>query len=733
MSQKMYLRILQIGVYLSLFSVLFVFKNLLFPFITSKQLPFNILMEALFVLWLVFIIKYPVYRPKWSYVTFGLGAFFVMMVLSCFTGVDFNLSFWGDIERMLGAFHILHFFILYLIIITVFREWKDWRILMMSSVFVAIIVALKGLGGVKSYSTIGNSAYVSGYLIFNMYFSFLLFFKERKNDYRWLYILPVVLMLMHFNKANTTGALVGLGFSLMVATFLYGILSKNKKIKITTLSLFAVLILSSFLVLSNRDSDFVKNTPFLKNARGINIEKNTFQTRLISWRAGLTDLKNHPLLGTGHGNFAIVFDKHFDPDFYNYTRQETYFDRAHNNLIDIATTTGILGLVTYLSIFIAAGYYIVTGYRAGKQNIHEFVLVSSLIIAYFVQNLAVFDSLATYIGIMITLGYVYWMNTRGELEQEELPKDEGFINKEKSILVLAAIIMLLIAYQYNVKPWRMLIGTIEGQKVANNKEMMIEEYKKALSLDTVLDRDSRTSLIRAFSNPRAYNGINPEKREETKDYIIELAEKNVAYNPGDSMAQMMLAQVLNSVASTYIGTPDKFNYYSGRALEAIDKSIEASPGRVPIYYQKSQILITRDEKDKALETLKYAYDLSPEYWDSACHLGKTLIFLQKEDEGYKYLDECVGSVGGANLLAPAGFVKGLVNRYAEQEDWPKVINLYKRLTKLEPKVATHWINLAKLYAGSGDNENAKKAVEAAVKVNPNIKEYAEEFLGNLDK
>ena len=169
MSQKTYLFILKAGIYASLLVVFFVYKSLLFPFITSKQISFNIIIEVLFVLWLAFIIKYPTYRPKMSYITYGLAAFFAALFASSIFGVDFNLSFWGDVERMLGVFHLLHFFAFYLIIITVFREWKEWKPLFIISVFFSVIVSLYGYSEAgNQISTIGNPAYVSGYLIFNM-------------------------------------------------------------------------------------------------------------------------------------------------------------------------------------------------------------------------------------------------------------------------------------------------------------------------------------------------------------------------------------------------------------------------------------------------------------------------------------------------------------------------------------------------------------------------------------
>lgn len=514
MSQKLYLNLLRLGCYAALFTVFFVFKGLLFPFITSKQIMFNILIEAMFVLWIAFIIKYPEYRPKRSFITYGLVAFFAMMTLSSIFGVDFNLSFWGDIERMLGVFHLLHFLGLYLIIITVFREWKDWKIFLIISVIVAVFESIYGLKIPNSYASIGNSAYVSGYLIFNIYFVLLLFFKEKNKGLRWVYLLALPIMYFQFRKSNTTGAYVGLGFSFMVMTFLYGVLSKNKKVKIATITACLALIITVVMVLGNRKSEIVQNTSFLKPIASIDIKKNTFQTRLISWKAAWKDFKQHPILGTGHGNFAVIFDRHFDPSFYEQTRGETYFDRAHNNVVDIASTSGTLGITAYLFIFLALAFYLMRGYYREDINIHEFILVSCLTIAYFVQNLAVFDSLVTYIGLMIVLGYVFWLDRESEdtiidksgakIKQfmGYLSKDRDFENKEIYALAISGLILFIIMFQFNIKPYQMLVATIDGQRAwaSGDVEQTIEDYKRALGYNTVLDRDSRTSLIRIFAS-----------------------------------------------------------------------------------------------------------------------------------------------------------------------------------------------------------------------------------------
>ena len=170
MSQKIYSNILKSGIYLSFLMVFIVSSKLLYPYITGKQIFFNILIEILFVFWISYLIKYPSGRPKLSLICYGLISYFVVILLSCFFSVDFNLSFWGDIERMLGFFHLMHYLIFYFIIITAFNSRRDRFYVFLLSAGTAIAVSFYSLFKIH-YSTIGNTAYVSGYIIFNVFFA----------------------------------------------------------------------------------------------------------------------------------------------------------------------------------------------------------------------------------------------------------------------------------------------------------------------------------------------------------------------------------------------------------------------------------------------------------------------------------------------------------------------------------------------------------------------------------
>lgn len=748
MSQKLYAWILKVGVFLAFISIFLINKNFLFPFISSKQIYFNILIEILAVFWVALLVKYPEWRPKKSYITFGLIAFFAVMLISCFTGVDFNLSFWGDVERMLGFFHVVHFLVFYLIIITVMRTRQDWKYFLTGSVVFAAINSIYGFTIPQYYTTIGNTAYVAGYMLMNLFIAALLFVREKNLWIKGGYILSSVLIFLAFYRADISGAYVGLGAAIFMMMILYAIFHKNLKVKLALLAILIIGIGSVSFVYANKNADWVTSNTALAKITDINFQKNTFQTRLISWRAAIKDFKNHPWLGTGHGNYAIIFDNYFDPTFYDHTRAETYFDRAHNNLIDIASTTGSFGLVAYLFIFIAVAYYLLRAYRDEETpnwwikitsvfgnkdrkiiNLHEFIILSGLFVAYFVQNLSVFDSLVTYLTLMIVLGYVYFLTSAEERYGDDRPLD----NKELYILIGIGLLMLTVVYQYNYKPIKMLEGTIAGQRAISegSLEKVVAAYKEALSYNTGLDRDSRSTFIRIFSNGTdVFNSISSQRAGEILDFAIEQAEKNVKYNPKDSMMQMELAQVLITASSYYYSQPDKSTYYSDKALEAIDKSLAASPGRVPVYFVKAQIQMIKGEKDKALDTLRYAAKLNPNYFDGVCQLSNALLYYKNEKEGYASMDKCI-DLGGASLLSPVGYVKNLASHYAQTKDTKRLLALYERWTELSPNDAMIWADLAKIYAQNKDNDKAKTAALKAADLNKEYKSAVDEFIKGL--
>ena len=739
MKEKTYLRLIQLGIVASLFFVFFVFKGMLFPYITSKQFSFNILMELLFALWLIFILKFPNYRLKKCLITAGLLSYFVAILMSLAVSVDFNLSFWGDAERMLGFFHVIHFFLFFLMLISVFRSWEDFKVLFMSSVLVATVVSLIGLFGENTFSTIGNTAYVSGYLIFNLFFAGILMIRE-KTKIRFAYLIPIVIMLFEFWACRTSGAIIGLFISLLLLVFLFGLLHEKKSIKRLAIIVFSVAIVGVIALFSQYKQPWFQSS-FLKN---LTPQKVTFQTRLISWKAAAQDFSSHPIFGTGFGNYAIIFDKHFDSSFFNYTTSETYFDRAHNNIIDITSTTGLVGLISYLSIFIFALIYLyrelkANGFKAGISNIHqqknlEIIVIVSLIAAYFIQNLAIFDSYVTYMGLMITLGFVYFLRAERAKMNDTGEKNYRFVIKKQSVEIFLLIVFLLIAYVFavntNIKPKRMMEGAIQGYSVAlqGDLDKGYQIFQDSL-YGHPLERDARVMVTNLFTSYwDKFKLINPERAEEIINYTISLAEANSAFNPEDSLMLMQLSQGADS-ASRFYGNDDieKANLYSALSLDAIDRAIEASPGRAPVYFVKAQILLSRGENDEAIATINQGIALNPNYYEGYCRLAQFDMYLQIKDGLIDSIRSCV-DLGGASSINSGQFLIDSVSLLIDDNDMERAIIFAKRLVDIYPDDANVYLNLAKLYLLDGDNDSSAVYLKQAYELDKNISTEWNDFL-----
>ena len=260
----------------------------------------------------------------------------------------------------------------------------------------------------------------------------------------------------------------------------------------------------------------------------------------------------------------------------------------HNNLIDIASTAGIIGLLAYLSIFVAVAIYVIGLIKKDKQNFEPIILIG-LFAAYFIQNLAIFDSLVTYIGLMISLAYIYYLvnpETTGRETEKKIP--------EFTALVVGFFIVFILTNQFNLKPWRTFQGVIKGYSMLAQGQVLdsLAFYKDAFKNNTPLDRDGKTALINSVvGNPKSVLSLKPSDGHDVIEYLITLGKDNVSNNPQDSLMELQLAQVYSIGANLKIDASTTDEYYNS-SIEAIDKSLVASHQRIPVYFMKANLLIT---------------------------------------------------------------------------------------------------------------------------------------------
>jgi O-antigen ligase len=738
MSEKIYLNILKGGVLLSFFSLFLVFSDFLFPYISSKQLSFNILVEVLLLIWIFFLIKYPKYIPRKSFISGGLLAYFAVMGFSLLFSVDFNLSFWGGIERMLGFFHLFHFLIFYFIVISVFKTKKDYFYLLNVLIASALGVALYAIIKDASISTIGNTAYVAAMMLFSVFLQAFFLFQRKEWWLKLVYLVGIIISFIAFVKADISGSHLGLLAGILMIFFVLALSVKSSKLKIITwLSFFLLIIIVSSLFVF-RSHSFFNDNYLGKSLRDFSEDNITLNTRLISYRAAGSYLLDHPsslIVGVGHGNYAFIFDKYFDPSFYDYDCKETYFDRAHNNVIDILTTTGLLGLLTYLSIFIFCFVFLIKAYNKERVNKLELALLFGLLTAYFVQNLAVFDSFATYLYFMTLLAFINFLSSnKGE---GNLVLSKGFKNISRNIFIPIFIILILFSLNNNIKSIIMVRETIDAYRHSIQHGIIesSEKYKKALNYRTGLERDVRASFIGSFlsSSDQLLNSDNFEEAEQSVLLAVEMAEKNEIYNAENTLIIFNLARVYELASRFYFlnGYQEEGSYYGNMALDAMNRSIESSPGRVLLHLNKANLLLNFDEKEEALELIEEVKSLNSNMPDAYCQ-SSHLYFIQEDFNNFMENFRICGEKGGFDLMNWGEFLKAVESHYYEKEDFVSLIEFYEiSLSFQEEKDVDTLSNLAILYRETGNPEKAEKTALEILDIDPSLKKTVDPFLESL--
>ncbi|MEK6878310.1 MAG: hypothetical protein AABY22_01810, partial [Nanoarchaeota archaeon] len=115
-------KFLRFGIYLTAFVPLIIFKDFISPFHFGKVVVFRSLIEILATAYLILVLKDRSYLPRKDKVFWSLFLFTLAFSLTTITSVLQYPSFWGSLERMGGLWTFWHYFVFFIILISVFTK-----------------------------------------------------------------------------------------------------------------------------------------------------------------------------------------------------------------------------------------------------------------------------------------------------------------------------------------------------------------------------------------------------------------------------------------------------------------------------------------------------------------------------------------------------------------------------------------------------------------------------------
>lgn len=746
--EKICLAIIFWGSCLILFLPIFVYRDVHYPYIFSKMVFFNILVEIIFTSWMCLMIYHKKYRPSWKNSLIIFSTIFVVILLfSTLTGVDLQRSFWSIQERMTGVFNLLHLWLWFLILSSTLKEKKHWFNLIWVSLVCSLLVGLYGLAqkfnlwfAIKDdvsqlSSTLGNPIYLSVYAMINLFLGiFFIFLQDgwRKKIAIFFSVFNFIIMLWGASRG------VFLAFGLSILLFIIFLLFKirQKRIKYIFGALLLIIIIFFILLPTQADKEWIKKMPtIIQRMAGWQASSSE---RIDTWEIAWQGFIERPILGWGWENFNVVFNKYYLPYYLRYSFLNTWFDHSHNQMMDFLVLTGILGTTAYL-LFYGSAFFLIfkkikenkkLAVKTSKSNHLAFIILTLMLVSYFFQNLTVFDTPAPLILLYFSLGLVYFVTSQNFLMGQSVKADEdkdkniGKAQKLKNlsalILIPSTIFIIFVLYQFNIKPFLASAEAIEASRViAVVPGEGVRLFKKSLERNTFINPEVRLLLIKKVMEERVLANNNVSKND--LDFLISETEKNVSEHPRDARYWLFLGQLYNVVAS-------QDRVYLVKAEKALEKAKELSPNRQQVYYVLSQNKFLQGNYEEAINLAKRAVDLDPEVGESHKNLGLIYLQVQNLKDGLKEIEEASKTIDPYVDFANALYISSSYFRVGEVK---KAVFIAELTRDRNPNNFQAFIHLAFLYKEIGDKVGAINAAQKAMELNPSLEVEGKNFIDSL--
>ncbi|MBU1131454.1 O-antigen ligase family protein [Patescibacteria group bacterium] len=723
------------GSLLVVLAPLIVIPHSYFPYIIQKTLILRILIEAVFGAYLILALFKPEYRPKKSVLIWAVSAFFAVMLLTTFTGQGFARSWWGNWERMFGTFNYLHYFVWFIVLASVFNNKKVWNIILNATLFVSLLIGLYSLsqrlglsftfqsGLERVNGTVGNAAYLASYMLFHLFVALLFIVEKAGLKWKLYYLSIFILDFIVLILTGTRGALLALFFSLpaFIIIALWLKVWKQKAIKILVVGSVILLILVGILY-SLRSTNFVEGNYWLRRLTSYSLNDSTVQTRLHAWNWGLKGFRDNLLLGVGPENYQIVFSQYFEGDFYDYSGNEVWFDRAHNTLVDMAATMGIFGLLLYLAIFGIIFYYLYDLHGRNRMSSATFIVLFLLFFSYFFQNIFVFDSLNSLIPFYLLLAFIAFIYSNNQESAEVLPGKRVFQNLKISpylsipLVVVGFSILFFTVNLPEVKANIYVYDAFINGKL-NKYTESVDGYRLVYNI-TVNKIDPAILLSTSLNEMIGMNmEIAPQEKEiEDLQTAIEWMDKAIELDPNN----MFLYYIQSRNYSLLLELSPQIEYLN-QGIKFAKKANELSPGRLRPVWTLAQLYLFGNQPEKALEYLNQAVEINDRLSQTYYYLAVVYKNMGNLDKVHEQYDKLIDS--GYQFMAVSQ-MQDIIAYCEEKQDVKKLIYLFEQLTSIEPQNFNYWNDLIDLLAADGQYDQALATLQKWAEIMPAASSHA---------
>jgi O-antigen ligase len=742
----------------ALFVPLIVGTGFFFPYVVPRNLFFRVVIElaaATLVLALCFRDKSLDLRDEpvfWS-----LAAFVAAAAVSALFSPARTHSFFGDFERMGGVWAWLHLFLFFLLLRTL-RD-KDWTWILNAALGVGLFVAVTAIAQhsdfartqtpdaavAPSAATLGNSGLLAAYLLMSI--AVAAYLAATHARYRLLYLSAAALDLLSLVYAENRSTILGLVLGAIVGGAVFAMLaatSKRKWIVPMMALLFGAVVGAGVLAIRAFPSGAVaRNLPgVLVRMAGTNFA-GADESRTMQWRAAIEGFKDRPLTGYGLENHNLVWSAHFDPDVYKVDTD--IYDRTHNQFLEVLGTTGLLGTMAFLAIWLAIGVTLVRAYRAGRLSPTQVAILVATQIAYATYLFFWFVDINSTMLWILLAALIASRGTVGSIVLEATEHDALAARPRPAIALASLAVLCVVLYAEGFTPLRANLALARLDIPSGSVEKTLAEF------DVLTQSSGRqtahTPILMAqyvgSLRPRlAEMSANPEKRRMLERAFAEAMlafDREIQRDSLNDRLYTHQGELFVEVARFY-----KSADYRQKAIDAFHTAMDLSPRRIEPRLALAALYKGDDDYERAVVVLSDAVKIDPQLGEPRYRLAEAYMGAGQSDSalamlqsslklGYVGPPEAYLSMGkrlefsGRNTTAARLYSNYLEAKYTEAV-WDASESIDQPVPTLDIAVAAH---LPLLYMRARDSELAIKSAAALSAFDPSRSKIVDRFVSDV--
>lgn len=639
-------RVIVVGIMLLLFTVPLTFAPMAYDgFELPKITLFRILTILVAFVWLILLVKrgklsVPSSPLNWPIVVF-LGISVISTIFSRNPGVSFrglyNFYFWG-----LTA--IMGYILLYIIISTVLEE-RDGEDMITAILLGSVVIILYGFvqrQGVdilewatspqhRIWSTLGNPNFLGAYLVMVIPLAVSRFLnKNQKEEVRVIlfFLIAALFATLSFTLSRASW------LAIIIASLIWAV-SLGKKMlkrKLGWMSALAVVVVFFAVLFVLPYRSLTGEQAIVERAVStLDVNEASNRVRVAGWEVALRIAKRRPLLGTGLDTFKEAFLQQMGPDFESIAGKNMIPFYAHNEFLQVASTTGLIGLAAYIWLWLT---FIVEAWRASRQSRGEEKLFwSGLLasgVALLIYNQFHFSVLSTSLLFWLYLGM---LARRRETFSFRLPTifTSGLIRTIGfAVFGFAALLLVIVC----ARPYLADIHFKQGLAYLSSAwpERGLRFFRRAVELNPRVAQ-YRFSLAQA-AKANALRATAIKEKEMYLDELIKNYREAVQWHPRNPVCRHNLG--IGLLWRTQIIGEDRLE----EAIDELKEAVRLAPNLAEFSYSLGKAYAIKKDFAEALPYYQKVVEIEPQNLSARHHLAEAfynLGFLEKAAEQWQYV------------------------------------------------------------------------------------------------